>query len=251
MLSCSFKHKPWLNLLIAATLMPLVLIACGDSTTSPTLTATGLPAASITVSVTSSTTEPTNLASATVRVEVTVTPTLLAAKPTPTDTENSVQQGTVLAVPTQAPIETKAPIPPATTTLVAIPRATPVAATATFTPRVTGAKTPTATGGEPGTLKGRITAGPTCPVERPDKPCPPAPVANQALQVRDQSSNTIILSLTTDSQGYFIGQLTAGQYQVVVISNKPYPRDRSASHPIAVTAGQITNLEIQLDTGLR
>jgi hypothetical protein len=102
-----------------------------------------------------------------------------------------------------------------------------------------------------GIIKGRVTAGPTCPVERAENPCPPAPIANRAVQIRDQSGNSVILTLTTDSQGYFQGQLAAGTYLLTIMSSGALPRDSNGPHRVTVNAGQTANVDIRLDTGIR
>jgi hypothetical protein len=47
-----------------------------------------------------------------------------------------------------------------------------------------------------GSIAGDVTAGPMCPVERADKPCPDAPVANREVDVFTQSSATAEASAT-------------------------------------------------------
>src|SRR3954454_17694618 len=51
------------------------------------------------------------------------------------------------------------------------------------------------------TLFGTVSAGPTCPVERPDQPCPPAPV-HGTVQALD-GNGQIVGQAPTDAQGRY------------------------------------------------
>lgn len=51
-----------------------------------------------------------------------------------------------------------------------------------------------------GTLNGEVVAGPTCPVESPDLPCPPKPVPD--LQVRIETlDGKLVTTTTADKNG--------------------------------------------------
>ena len=59
-------------------------------------------------------------------------------------------------------------------------------------------------------VRGKITAGPTCPVERPDMPCPPNPVQGRvdALDIAGHLAGTAM----TDQTGRYALALPPGRY---------------------------------------
>src|SRR4051794_28108520 len=103
-------------------------------------------------------------------------------------------------------------------------------------------KTPSAA-----TLTGRVTAGLTCPVERPDHPCPPAPVS-ATVQVKT-SRGRVVASTNTDAEGRYRLRLRAGSYTLVAVTPKRLPR----CSPVNVTLkpNQIAHAAISCDTGIR
>src|SRR5438105_15334458 len=72
-----------------------------------------------------------------------------------------------------------------------------------------------------GTVTGRVTAGPTCPVERAGHPCPPAPVS-AVVQARAQGR--VAASTHTDERGRYTLPLRAGAYRRVAVTTEGYPR---------------------------
>lgn len=97
-----------------------------------------------------------------------------------------------------------------------------------------------------GTLSGRVTAGPTCPVERPDTPCPPRPVVAevQARQVR-----RVVASGRSGRDGSYRLRLPAGTYTLVVVTPSPFPR--CTPRTVTVIAGRVTDGDLGCDTGIR
>jgi hypothetical protein len=96
---------------------------------------------------------------------------------------------------------------------------------------------------------GRVTAGPTCPVERPNDPaCAPRMVAGAVLIVRDGAGKEIA-RVTTDASGLFRFALAAGEYTL-----EPQPVEglmgTAQPMPFTVTDG-ITWLDVAYDTGIR
>ncbi|MHB8891153.1 MAG: hypothetical protein ACYC65_03820 [Candidatus Limnocylindrales bacterium] len=97
---------------------------------------------------------------------------------------------------------------------------------------------------------GRVNAGPTCPVERPDDPtCTPRMVAGAVLLVRDGADKEIA-RLTTDGSGLFRLGLEAGDYTL-----EPQPVEglmgTAAPMPFTVGDGGLTWLDVGYDTGIR
>ena len=62
-----------------------------------------------------------------------------------------------------------------------------------------------------GTLVGDVSAGPTCPVQSTDHPCPPKPVPNARVTIETPSGSAVVATATTDAQGHFSVSLTPGQ----------------------------------------
>jgi hypothetical protein len=97
-----------------------------------------------------------------------------------------------------------------------------------------------------GTLTGRVSAGPTCPVERADHPCPPSPVS---ATVQAKERGRVIASTHTDANGRYRLQLRAGKYTVVAATSKPLPH--CAPIKATVRANHTTRAPISCDTGIR
>lgn len=96
-------------------------------------------------------------------------------------------------------------------------------------------------------IYGRITAGPTCPVERPDQPCPPRPVV---ATVEAQHRHHTVASAKSNSAGdYAVGVPRAGTYTVVVDTGSTFPR--CPTKTVTVAKSQSVQVDITCDTGIR
>lgn len=97
---------------------------------------------------------------------------------------------------------------------------------------------------------GEVTAGPTCPVERPgDSACAPRIVAGAVLTVADASGKEVA-RFTTDASGLYRIALSAGSYTLAAepvdgLMGSPSPQ------PFTVKAGALTLLGVAYDTGIR
>lgn len=99
-------------------------------------------------------------------------------------------------------------------------------------------------------VAGRVTAGPTCPVETPGDPaCDPRAVAGAVLVVRG-AGNVEVARLTTDAMGLFRLGLQPGDYTL-----EPQPVEglmgTAAPMPFSVVEGDETFLDVAYDTGIR
>lgn len=94
---------------------------------------------------------------------------------------------------------------------------------------------------------GIVTAGPTCPVERVDLPCPPRPVAAE-VEVRD-AAGTTIASTHSDSSGRYAVSVNPGGYALVVITGATFPH--CPSDPVTITSRTPLRSDISCDTGIR
>ncbi|MEA5454059.1 hypothetical protein SPF06_04915 [Sinomonas sp. JGH33] len=94
---------------------------------------------------------------------------------------------------------------------------------------------------------GYITAGPTCPVERPDQPCPPRSVAAE-VDARDASGGTAG-STRSDSFGRYALSLSPGTYLLVVVTSNGWPRCPDTH--VTVQPSAPVRADISCDTGIR
>ena len=112
--------------------------------------------------------------------------------------------------------------------------------------REEGDALPDATG-----VRGMVTAGPTCPVERepPDPGCAERPVAGAVLVFTDPGGLEVA-RVTSAADGTFTVELPPGAYHV---SAEPVDGLMGTPGPIdvQVEAGQQTELQVSYDTGIR
>lgn len=106
----------------------------------------------------------------------------------------------------------------------------------------TSAPQPSGTG-----VLGTVSAGPTCPVERADQPCPPRPVVAH-IDAKDSSGRTVA-STDSDSSGRFAFTLAPGSYTLETSTGAVYPRCPPTS--VTVTAGAPARADIACDSGIR
>ena len=96
-----------------------------------------------------------------------------------------------------------------------------------------------------GGVEGRVTAGPTCPVARPDQPCT-RPVDAPVHVVRSDGSEAA--TGHSDADGRFRIAAPAGHYDLVVDFSGPSGR---CSAPIDVAPRAYTHADVECDTGIR
>jgi len=105
-------------------------------------------------------------------------------------------------------------------------------------------------GGSSSGLSIRVTAGPTCPVERPNDPaCAPRPVAGAIIVIRD-AGGAEKGSVTSGADGTASVQLPAGEY---TLEPRPVQGLMGTAAPMRVTVGDggPTEAAISYDTGIR
>jgi len=97
-------------------------------------------------------------------------------------------------------------------------------------------------------IGGRVTAGPSCPVSRPEAPCPDLPFA-ATLSILTDPGRKAVATVTADDLGYYKVVLRAGSYVIHPLSPgaMPYASDIA----VQVRAGQFTKQDIVYDTGIR
>jgi hypothetical protein len=104
---------------------------------------------------------------------------------------------------------------------------------------------PTSAPGDAG-IFGSVQAGPTCPVEQENSPCPDRPVTD--AEVTATQDGTVAGRTTTDEEGKFRLRLRPGTYDVTASSRSVMACD---TQRIVVNERQYTPVRITCDTGIR
>jgi len=98
-----------------------------------------------------------------------------------------------------------------------------------------------------GGVSGSVTAGPTCPVETANSPCPPGVWTGT---VRATATDGKTFDVATDDQGHYRLPLPDGTYEVTPVIDGGGPPSAS-SVSVTVTGGAMQTLDLQVDTGIR
>ena len=98
-----------------------------------------------------------------------------------------------------------------------------------------------------GGISGRVTAGPTCPVELAGSPCPPGVWTGT---VRATATDGARYETQTDGAGRYRLPLLDGTYEVIPVIEGGGPPS-SAPVSVTVTADEMQTLDLQVDTGIR
>ena len=105
--------------------------------------------------------------------------------------------------------------------------------------------------GPTGTIAGDVVAGPTCPVEQAEHPCPPAVVKNREVDIQTPAGRTVATT-TTDATGHFSVDVPPGQYVVhVKIEQGQVGMRQTTPGDVTVSVNQTSTVHIGLDTGIR
>ncbi|MBI1729684.1 hypothetical protein HY229_01285 [Candidatus Acetothermia bacterium] len=101
-----------------------------------------------------------------------------------------------------------------------------------------------------GTLEGRVTIGPICPVVRPGIPCPVPPEAYAAREVWIFQDNKHRATAKLDDSGRYSIALKPGIY-LVDINHAGIDRSTDLPKEVRIQSGETTHLDIEIDTGIR
>ena len=103
-----------------------------------------------------------------------------------------------------------------------------------------------------GFLKGNITIGPICPVERIDNPCMPTPemYAARKIFVYNKNKTLLVKEITPGPDGSYKADLAPGVY-VVDVAHFGIGFARGAPAQIKIESGKTIKLDIDIDTGIR
>lgn len=104
-----------------------------------------------------------------------------------------------------------------------------------------------------GTLTGKVSIGPICPVERVGVPCPvpPETYTSREFLVLSSDQKKTIASFHADAQGNYSVSLSPGVYTVVSAKTGIGFLSKDLPSAVAIKAGKTTNLNISVDTGIR
>jgi hypothetical protein len=106
------------------------------------------------------------------------------------------------------------------------------------------------TGSTTSGVGGRVTGGPTCPVERPGDPaCAGRLVSGAVLVVKGADGNEVA-RFTTDESGFFRIALPAGDYLLEAAAVEGFMSGPSPTQ-FTVSQGALTALDLSYDTGIR
>jgi hypothetical protein len=96
-------------------------------------------------------------------------------------------------------------------------------------------------------IRGQALAGPQCPVEMAESPCPDLPWEGTVVATETDSGQTFTAS--TDADGRFELSLASGTYEVTIDAASTPP----TAEPQTVTVEQdsFTEIEVFVDTGIR
>jgi hypothetical protein len=104
---------------------------------------------------------------------------------------------------------------------------------------------------QPGVVvSGSVSAGPTCPVERPGDPaCAPRPAAAQITVTT--IARRLVLTATSTAHGQFRFSLRPGQYIVVARALHGAALPRGTPVAVLITQAGDQSLRLRMDTGIR
>jgi hypothetical protein len=96
-------------------------------------------------------------------------------------------------------------------------------------------------------VRGRALAGPQCPVEMAESPCPDLPWDGTVVATAAVSGETFTAS--TDADGRFELPLSPGTYVVTIDEASTPPT--AEPQTVTVEEGSFTEIEVFVDTGIR
>lgn len=101
-----------------------------------------------------------------------------------------------------------------------------------------------------GTLNGVVLAGPSCPVQTAERPCPPTPVPDRQITIAT-TAGKVVVTATTDKQGHFSAHLPPGIYVIRVAPNSRTLPIQRVPTVVTIVAGKTLSIQILLDSGIR
>ncbi len=117
-------------------------------------------------------------------------------------------------------------------------------------PDVTTPPVPLPTSSESGTVKGRVTLSPVCPVERmpPEPSCAPKPYQTK-IEVFLSDGTELVKTVQSQSDGSFTFTIPYGEYNIEAGRGKMYPRCSPVQ--LSLKTPNPPSVNISCDTGIR
>lgn len=112
------------------------------------------------------------------------------------------------------------------------------------------AKQASAPGADSG-IRGTVTLGPLCPVERVDSPCPDRPLQAD-VQVKDAASGDVVATVSSDADGRFTVEVPPGRYVMEGVPptpGSPFPLAKPLD--VTVRPHRFTEVTVSFDSGIR
>jgi hypothetical protein len=98
-------------------------------------------------------------------------------------------------------------------------------------------------------VSGVVLAGPQCPVERLDSPCPDQPLPDVVVRVSVSDGRTVAEG-RTDGSGHFTVAVAPGTYTVQAVLASAGPTFAQPEQ-VTVQAAAFTEVTLSVDTGIR
>lgn len=103
-----------------------------------------------------------------------------------------------------------------------------------------------------GTLAGFVAIGPICPVEQEGVPCPVPPEVYAGVDVVVRGTDgDLAARVDLDDEGRYRVDLPAGRYRVTLDHELGIDRGSSPTHDVEIRSGETTELDFDIDTGIR
>jgi len=101
-----------------------------------------------------------------------------------------------------------------------------------------------------GTIEGKVTIGPFCPVEPPSG-CPPPPGAYTSRHIMLQPSLGKKIFIPLNETGNFEARVNVGTYVLDLTNCTFLGCDGALPVEVVIKKNQVTQLDIEIDTGIR
>jgi hypothetical protein len=96
-------------------------------------------------------------------------------------------------------------------------------------------------------IRGYVTYGPTCPVERPGEHCERP--YDATLRIRLRSTHRLVATVRSGGDGHFRLSLRPGRYVIDPVAGHPFPR--ASSVLVTVHAHRFARATVAFDSGIR
>jgi hypothetical protein len=103
-----------------------------------------------------------------------------------------------------------------------------------------------------GTIQGKATVGPNCPVEKAGQPCvtPPEAYTSRELLIFDSEGQTLVTSTHFNDDGTYVIGLPPGDY-IADMEHVAIGGSKDLPHNFSITSGSTTVFDLDIDTGMR